>query len=149
MEAANWILEHWFDLFQTLGIVGGLLFTGFAILKDERARKISNMIAVKQQYRDIWEKLYWHPKLFRVLKDDVDLRNQPVTDEEWLFIKFNIFNLDTIYRSMKSGMFVHLEGLQKDVKEFYSLPIPQAVWEKIKPYQDAEFIEFVESALKK
>lgn len=139
--------EHWFDLLQTLGIVGGLLFTAYAVRKDERARKISNLIAVKQQYREIWEKLYWHPALFRVLKGDLDLKSQPITDEEWLFVKLNIFNLDTIYRSMRSGMFVHLEGLQKDVREFYSLPIPRAVWERLKPFQDEAFVKFVEDAL--
>lgn len=115
--------------------------------KDERARKIGNLIAVKQQYREIWEKLYDHPKFFRILKSEVDLKRQPITEEERLLVKFIIFNLDTIYRSMKSGVFVHLEGLQKDVREFYSLPIPKAVWEKIKPYQDAEFVRFVENAL--
>jgi hypothetical protein len=57
--------------------------------------------------------------------------------------------MDTIYRSMKSGMFVHLEGLQKDVREFYSLPILRAAWEKIRPFQDSEFIKFVEDALRK
>ncbi len=149
MEILNWIQAHWFDLFQTLGIVGGLLFTAYAMKKDERARKISNLIAVKQQYREIWEKLYDHPKFFRILKSEVDLKRQPITDEEWLLVKFIIFNLDTIFRSMRSGVFVHLEGLQKDVREFYSLPIPKAVWEKIKAYQDAKFVKFVEDAMEK
>lgn len=139
--------QHWFDLLQTLGIVGGLLFTAYTVRKDERARKISNLIATKQQYREIWEKLYWHPKLFRVLQNSVDLKGQPITDEEWLFVKLNIFNLDTIYRSMESGMFVQLEGMRKDVREFYSLPIPRAVWERLKPFQDEAFVKFVEGAL--
>jgi hypothetical protein len=28
------------------------------------------------------------------------------------------------------------------------LPIPKAVWEKLKPFQDANFAKFVETALK-
>jgi hypothetical protein len=39
MEAVNWILEHWFDLLQTVGIVGGLLFTAYAVRKDERGEE--------------------------------------------------------------------------------------------------------------
>ena len=35
-----------------------------------------------------------------------------------------------------------------DVKEFYSLPMSQAVWQKIKPYQDGVFNKFVDGCLK-
>ncbi len=140
----DWIAGHWLDLLQTIGIVGGLFFTAYAVRKDERARKISNLIAAKQQYREIWEALYENPKLFRVLKTDVDLENQPVADDEWLFVKFIILNLDTIYRAMNMGMFVKLEGLQKDVREFFSAPIPIVVWGKLKPLQDQDFAAFVE-----
>ncbi len=147
MEVSPWFTEHWFDLLQTVGIVGGLLFTAYAMRKEERARKVSNLLAAKQQYREIWEALYEHPKLFRVLKTDVDLKNQPIADDEWLFVKFIILNLDTIYRAMNMGMFVKLEGLQKDVKEFFSAPIPRAVWGKLKSLQDQDFAAFVESCL--
>jgi hypothetical protein len=44
MEAFHWLIEHWFDLIQTVGIIGGLLFTAHAIRKDEMARTISNTI---------------------------------------------------------------------------------------------------------
>jgi lipid-A-disaccharide synthase-like uncharacterized protein len=33
MELLNWLAEHGFDLIQTIGIVGGLLFTAHAILQ--------------------------------------------------------------------------------------------------------------------
>lgn len=44
-------------------------------------------------------------------------------------------------------MFVKLEGMQKDIKAFFSLPIPKAVWEQVKPFQDEDFVEFVENSL--
>jgi hypothetical protein len=50
MGVFNWLAEHWFDLIQTVGIIGGLLFTAHAIRKDERARTISNTIALNEQY---------------------------------------------------------------------------------------------------
>lgn len=31
-----------------------------------------------------------------------------------------------------------------DVAWFFSLPIPKAVWEKLKPLQDEEFVAYVE-----
>ncbi len=147
MEAFPWLAENWFDLLQTVGIVGGLIFTAVSLRKDDRAREIANLLAVNQQYRSIWKELYDQPKLFRVLQRDVNLKDHPVTDEERLFVKQLIVHLDTVRRAMKAGLFVKLEGLQADVREFFSLPIPQAVWEKLKPLQDADFVAFVEDYL--
>ena len=45
-------------------------------------------------------------------------------------------------------MFVKIEGLQQEVRELFALPIPKAVWEKIKPFQNANFAKFIEAVLK-
>jgi hypothetical protein len=37
------------------------------------------------------------------------------------------------------------EGLRQDIRWFFSLPIPKAVWEKIKERQDTKFAKFVEA----
>jgi len=72
MEGLQWIGEHWFDLLQTVGIVGGLFFTAYTTRKDDRSRKIANLIAIKQQYREIWKELYDRPQLGRVLEKAVE-----------------------------------------------------------------------------
>lgn len=145
MALVFWFQEHWFDLFQTVGIIGSLLFTGYTTQKDERARRIGNSIAINEQYREIWKELYVRPELSRVLSDHVELDKQPVSAEEELFVHMLILHLGTVYRAIKEGMFVKLEGLQKDVGEFFALPIPKAVWKKAKPLQDRDFVEFIES----
>ncbi|MEI6076814.1 MAG: hypothetical protein WCS94_14625 [Verrucomicrobiota bacterium] len=149
MAATNWIIEHWFDLFQTLGIVGGLLFTAYAVWKDERARKITNLIALNERHDYIWSKFYEKPELARVLKKDVDLNRYPISDEEWLFAKMLIIHLDTVRRAAKAGMLFEIKGIKSDIRDFLKLPIPKTVWEKIRPFQDEKFVEFVETALKK
>ena len=136
--------EHWFDVFQTTGVVGGLIFTAHTLRKDERARQISNLIAINQQYREIWKELYEKPTLSRVLKQTVDLDKTPVSDEERLFVKLLILHLDTVYRATKAGMFVKLEGLKTDVRGFFALPIPKGVWQVLRDFQDDEFVSFVE-----
>ena len=148
MEALRWIGEKWFDLLQTFGIIGGLLFTAYAVRKDENARKIANLIALQQQYRDIWKELYNRPGLIRILQKDVDLKVRPITDEEWLFAKLLILHLNTVYRAMQAGMLVQLEGLQKDAADFFAAPIPRLIWEKMKFVQDADFVKFVEGCLR-
>ena len=139
--------EHWFDLAQTVGIVGGLLFTAHAIRRDEKARTITNTIAVNEQYSHIWREFYERPELARILNKDVDLIKQPVSNDEALFVKTLLLHLDVVRRTMKAGIFVKIQGLQKDVRDFFTLPIPKTVWEKIKPFQDGDFVAFVESCL--
>ncbi len=148
MEASQWIAEHWFDLLQSVGIVGGFLFTAHALRKDEQARTVSNTIAINEQYSRIWHEFYERPALARILKKDADLKRQPVSNEEALFVKTLILHLDTVRRTMTAGIFADIQGLQKDIRDFFTLPIPKSVWEKLKPFQDGDFVKFVETALK-
>jgi len=146
MEETNWIAAHWFDLIQTVGIVGSLLFAAYTTHKDDAARKIANSIAINDQYRNIWKEIYEHPKLARVLEKNADLENEPVSIEEERFVMTLILHLGTAFRAMKHGEFVTLEGLKKDAQQFFSLPIPKVVWGKIKPFQDNNFASFVEES---
>ena len=57
-------------------------------------------------------------------------------------------HLDIVCRTTREGMFVKLQGLKADVKDFMSLPIPQRVWERLKPFQDKDFVVFVEECLR-
>jgi hypothetical protein len=34
--------------------------------------------------------------------------------------------------------------LRQDVRSFFSLPLPKAVWEKTKIFQNQDFVKFVE-----
>jgi hypothetical protein len=147
MEETNWIATHWFDLIQTVGIIGSLLFAAYTTNKDERARRIGNSIAMNDQYRQIWKEIYDHPKLARVLQKEADLEKEPVSVEEERFVTTLILNLGTAFRAMKYGEFVTLEGLQKDVQGFFSLPIPKTLWQKLKPLQDASFVKFAEDCM--
>jgi hypothetical protein len=57
-------------------------------------------------------------------------------------------HLDTERRVSREGMFAKIKGLKSDVKDFMSLPIPKIVWERLKPPQDRDFVEFIEQCLR-
>jgi hypothetical protein len=144
---ANWTSSNWLELLQSIGIIGAFLLTGYVAWKDEHARRIGNSIAITDQYRQIWRELYRHPELARVLVKDVDLEKHPASKQEEIFVTTLILHLGTVYRAMERHEFVKLEGLRKDVEEFFALPIPDSVWKKIKPFQNADFTQFVENCL--
>ena len=141
----DWIARHWFDALQTVGIIGTLSLSAYATWKDVQARRIGNSIAINGQYRTIWKDIYEYPHLARVLEKDADVKD--ISTGEELFVTTLISHLSTVFRAMKHGEFVKLEGLQNDVREFFALPIPKAVWERLKAYQDANFAKFIETAL--
>jgi hypothetical protein len=84
-----------------------------------------------------------------VLAQDTDLTKKPVSGREQLFINTLIQNLSTVFRATKHRELVKLEGLRKDMGEFFALPIPKAVWENVRSFQDRSFVRFVEECLGK
>jgi hypothetical protein len=147
MEASPWLAQHGFDLIQAACVVGSLLFAAYTFQKGEKAQRIANLIAIKQEYSDVWRALYDHPELGRVLEKSVDLDKHPVTRQEWLFVKMLVLHLDTVRRAKNIDMFVKLQGLRMDVREFFNLPIPKTVWDNLKKFHDDDFTKFVESCL--
>jgi hypothetical protein len=141
-----WVAEHWLNLLETVGIIGSFLLAAYTARKDDRARRIANSIAINEQHRNIWKDIYEHPELARVL--DIDADAKEISTGEEMFVITLISHLSTVFRAVKQGEFVTLEGLQRDVREFLILPIPKTVWEKVKPFQDEKFIVFVEKCLR-
>lgn len=145
MGLIQWLEQNWFSSIQIIGILGGLLFTAVNFRTDAQARRVSNLIALTQHQREIWTHLYTRPELARVLAKTVNLKSAPVTDAEELFVNFLILHLNSAHHAMQTGLFMKPEGLQRDIQLLFSLPIPQAVWRKMKPFQNKDFARFVES----
>ena len=142
----EWLGQNWLALVQTAALGGGLLFTGIAVMLDARARRVGNLIQLTQQHRDLWERLYMQSELARILNPTADTVNSPVTVEEERFVIFLILHLSNTYYATRAGFYQKLHGLRKDIERFFSLPIPHAVWEKVKDLQDESFVRFVETS---
>ena len=145
MGVLNWLNNNWLNLVQSGGIIAGLLFSAVALHLDANARRVSNVLSITQNHREIWTELYRRPELARVLEPKVDLETAPISHNEELFIRMLILHLNSVYHAQKYGLLLNLEGLPKDIQWFLSLPMPQIIWERIKPFQDADFVWYVES----
>jgi hypothetical protein len=147
MGVIRWLTANWFDLVQSLGIIASLIFSGVIFRHDLRTRRVANLIELTKQHRAIWTEMDRHPELARVLNENVDLARTPVMPEEERFIHALILHLNSAYHAMKEGLFIKPDGLEKDVRRFFSRPIAKAVWQKEKSIQDTEFVRFVERCL--
>lgn len=147
MDFLSLLQDNWFTLLQSIGIIAGLFFTGWSLRIDAKVRRVANGFELTKQHREIWTHLYSRPELKRVVDPCADLRAQPVTDEEEMFVNFLFLHLASAFRAMKNGMFVLPEELHTDVSAFLSLPIPRAVWDSTKSFRNRDFVTFVESQI--
>lgn len=143
----SWLSENWFVLLQGIGIVAGLLFTGISIRHESKGRRISNLLALSAQHRDLWQEMQRRPELGRVRSTEVDLVAKPITSAEAEFMNLVIVHFNTGWYLAQEGSFLRKKALAADAKAFFGLPIPSSVWNQTKHERDPKFVRFIESSL--
>jgi hypothetical protein len=148
MEIGGWVSQNWFNLFSAIGIIAGLWFTAFSLRSETKTRRIANLLTITANHREIWKEFLNNQKLERVRDPAADTAKQPVTDAERVFVNLVIQHINSVYCAMNDQLVIKVQGLRRDIAQFFSLPIPKSVWEKTKPFQNDDFAKFIESALK-
>ena len=148
-DMAQWLTENWFDLFSSVGIIGGLWFTAVSLHSETKTRRVANLLTITANYREVWKEFFRSPELARVIEPSVDISKHPVTPAEEFFVHMIISHISSVYEALKDELVTKQEGLRRDVRSFFSLPIPKAVWRNTKPLQNHDFAAFIESSLKK
>ena len=146
MEA--WISENWFNLLSALGIISSLLFTAVSLRSETKTRRISNLLSLTQNHRELWAEMFHRTGLERVLDSSADISLKAITLDEQFYVTTAIHHLNSAFQAIRTGLVIKPEGLRQDIRVFFSLPIPKAVWEKLRGLQDQEFVEFVENCLR-
>ena len=67
--------------------------------------------------------------------------------EEELFVHTLILQLRTAFKAGKLGMQFDDDAVAADIRQFLNRPIPSAVWQRSKIFQDADFVAFVEHSI--
>lgn len=149
MSVIDWIGRNWFALIQSGGIIFAVAGVALGFFFDARARQVANLIHLTDRHRQLWERMYSDPKLSRILDPTAQPDRFPLTREEELFVIFLILHLANSYYTVRSGFLKQPQGLARDIRLFFALPIPMAVWRKVRDLQDREFVRFVEDCLAK
>lgn len=148
MEVTRWLVNHGASLLEAVGIIGGLIFTGVSLHRDSKARRIGNLIGLTQQQRDIWNRAMEDPELVKVQEPQRDIMKEPPTTREKLFVRSLVIYLATVHRAVRLDELLRPHGMERDIREFISKPLPRDVWNELRPYQDPDFVEFVEQQIK-
>lgn len=145
----SWIGSHAFDLLSAVGIIAGLAFTTASYRENTRSRRLTNLVRLTEQHRDIWEESQNNPKVARIRDPKADLYTKPVTAEESQFVMLLMFHLHCWYRAIQGKEVSSLDGLEKDIRNFFNRPLPRHVWEDRKSFFDRDFRQFVDELLLK
>jgi hypothetical protein len=144
MGIGEWILQNWFNLFSAIGIIAGLWFTAFSLRSETKTRRIANLLTITANHREIWKEFLNNQKVARVRDAAADTAKQPVTDAERVFVNLVIQHINSVYYAMSDQLVVKYEGLRRDIAQFFSLPIPKAVWDRMKVFQNDALVRFIE-----
>lgn len=144
MGLTPWIFDNWFTLLQSTGIIGSLWFTARSFRFDAKIRKVGNLIEITSHHREIWSQLYSQPELARVKESSPDFKKKPITVGEELFVTQVILHLRSVFRASKEGVIASLDGVEADIRQFFSKPIPRIIWNQKREFQDLDFVQFME-----
>lgn len=138
-----WLGTNWIDLLQTAGVVGGLLISAAALRMDTRVRRTEVILRLTEAHRDIWERLVEQPTLARVLEPGVSPSAAPPSPAERRFVQLVILHLATVRQAVREGTYDASPGMDDDIREFLSLPIPRSVAESLVRFQPADFQDYL------
>jgi hypothetical protein len=147
MEILGWVVGHWFEIVQSGSILSGFFTAAYTLRTNTQERKIGNLFALTTSHREIWSRLHEQKELTRVLSPSVNLRKEPVTFEEELFVHSLILHVRTAFKARELGMQFDDDAVAADVRQFFNRPIPHQVWQRSKVFQDRQFVDFVDQCI--
>jgi hypothetical protein len=141
-----WV-QNWSSLVADIGIIGSLYFTAAYFRSDSRNRYASNLQAYADRHKALWSEVLQRKELNRLLLNEADIKAEPPTLVESKFAEIIMLHFETGWETARAGDRKRLKGLALDATQFFSRPLPRAVWKESKKYHDPGFVQFVERAL--
>lgn len=132
-----------FQIIQSAGIILSFILTIYTIKTNEKHLKASNSLLITQHHREIWSTIYGTDDLKRVFQKNVDLISQPVTEREFTFTNMIFLHMSGCLKLTNTKSSFPVEGMENDIKDIMSYPIPNYVWLQVYKFHDKEFIDFV------
>jgi hypothetical protein len=95
---SSWAAENWFNLFQTLGIMGSLWLAAVAAHHSAKARDSENLLKISEHHRELWREARQRPELQRIFLSDDSVFAKPLSVTEEVFLNEVILHFQTSWR---------------------------------------------------
>ncbi|MEM6269147.1 MAG: hypothetical protein AAF998_06890 [Bacteroidota bacterium] len=143
----DYLKTEWFTVLQSVLLISGFIVAAFSFRHDAKARKVQNLLAIVRNHREIWGLYTDSDALKRIRSNAVSLSTQPITDQERFFILSAVLHLFTAHQAERMGQIKPFAGMDKDIRRFFSRPIAKKVWKEIKPFQNPDFVAYIDQQL--
>jgi hypothetical protein len=138
---------NWFNIVQTISIVLGLVFAGLSLRKDNRGRRLANLLSLKAEHRELWNVIHDKPEFARILKSEVDLATEAMTPQEEIFLRQMIVHFAVSWELLRDGTPFDIGAFRRDAGHIFSLPLPNLAWQRALAAQNPEFARFINNAV--
>lgn len=135
------------NIISNLALIITLLITLYSLIKNNQYLKASNYLLINQHHREIWNNIYQKNSLKRVFDYNVQ-RPFKVSDEEFQFVNMIFLHMSGTYKLIKKRACYKVDGMDLDLMDIMSYPIPQKVWKEVSKFHDKDFIKYVNTTLK-
>lgn len=144
---SDFLQNHWFDLLQSLFIITGFILAAITFRSERRSRKLTTLLTLRKNRNEVWNPIFTHPELARIRHKQVDLVAKPITAKERQLVQQSITHLHSVFQAIQLGDITAPPELERDVRQFFSLPIPKVILEEVKAFQADDFIKYINQAL--
>lgn len=142
-----WIEQNWFSVVQAGGIIGSILLSVLMLRRDQRTRRVSDLLTLAGHHRDLWADMHRRPELSRIAASEADLVGSPITIAEEEFLLLVIMHFYTGWMLAREGSLITFKTLATDAGSFFALPLPSKVWSQSRSQRDPDFVRFVDEAV--
>jgi hypothetical protein len=108
---------------------------------------VGDLLTLTQQHRELWSEIHRRPELARIMDPDADLLAQPLTVAEERMVNLIFVHFQTGWELARAGTFNTPENMAADVRGFFTLPLPRAVWHASRATRDPAFVRFIDRCL--
>ena len=116
--------------------------------RESKAREVENLLTISEHHRELWGEITQNRELDRIFESGADVLASPPTVLEEESLNQIFMHFQSTWRIAKVGGLITLKELGADVRGFFNLPLPRAVWEKTKTTRNQRFVKFVDCQIR-
>lgn len=134
----------WIDFAQLIGIALGFGLTIRELRVTSKLRKFDVFWRIGESHREVWREVTDNSSLNRVLLEEVNLEETPLTLQEEVFVNLVVLHMENVFHAHKHGYYSIGLHETADIRTFIQLPVPSAAWSTIRKFQAPDFVAFLE-----
>jgi len=143
----DFLQQNWFNFIQTIFLLLGFYLAYITYKDDKHSQQLNHLLSLNRNHQKIWNEVAQNTKLLKSLNRK-PTKKKPITTDEYYFVRQLVFHLYTTYSAIQLGQMEFNKGIENDIRDYFSRPIPRQIWKELRDYQDDEFVVFIESVLK-